>query len=651
MRALISLTLLMSLVLFTSCSSESGSRESTDAGEETTGGPDVQITTDTLDDADGEALTDVTDEVDPTEDVVDDANEEATDEVGEDTAEDADADAGDVDEPLPYSPDFMAEWCDRYCELQEECHGPGDGCYLASCLAGINEDPDFIKSLICWGIAEDCGAEAHCMESDIPDDPGSVATCEEAESCGLLPNDMIGQSAGECGALLSAVTHLAAGTEMEAVLACIDDAVDACDSLAMLACVEEGDGGLCGQICDGVASCGNIPALFDDHQACLDTCQGYEIGPAISLVACATFGIDGDEEGEPGQCPDQAVCFPPPEALVDGSEAYCEAIVDLCGGEEDFEMPADTETCAWLMTGFAVQAPTSDFVGGATCVEAMTDCSEPNAVYGCLIPTHEPCVDYCEKLDGCMGEPPPEDWGGAQACVMHCSSIYTMNPAGLDAQIACVMEAEGCDVQHCFPKEPCDVVCDALDDCGQLEAEFDDMDACHAACDGWTDLERLAVQACVSNDGEPACGGIDVCVPPPAAPADGALSLCQGLVSLCGPEGFWADAEVCAWAITGSTQKLPNLDLVAGAACVAEAESCEDPEQLLVGCLFGTHEACDDYCEVLDFCWEAAPPEDWEGIEQCEVNCNILYSQWPDGMTQQIDCVLAADCQTVDQCL
>lgn len=593
------------------------------------------------------------DDTGSTDDVQGESLAESSEQIGQDATDEVSTEtAGEVTDPAPYATAFMEKWCDSYCELHEECHGPAEGCFQEGCISAIVSDPEWMKNLVCWGISETCDDEAHCMDAPLPETERCDALCLDADACGLLPSDMLGEDATECLVLCTAFAHLSIGTEMEPAFTCIEDAAEDCNALAMVGCVEGGDGNICGRTCESLEACGNIPGLFANQETCFDTCQSYDIGPAIALMACATFGQDEEGGDEPAPCPDQSHCFPPPQVIPDGAEDFCGALLELCDGAEGFELPADTETCGWLMAGFGSQFGSVEFSDSAACVEALPDCEDPNAAFSCLTPDYAPCAGYCEKLDGCMSVPPPEDWPGVEICTAHCNSMALQDPDSLDLAIACVMDADGCDVQHCFPKSPCELLCDTFDTCGEIPGVYPNYDSCRDTCEVWTDLQRSAVEACAGHDDDdgPSCGGMSACVPPPATAADGALALCQELSALCGAETVWPDPEACAWFLTGVDMKLPNVDFNAGATCVAEADSCGDPEQLIVGCLFGSYAGCDDYCDVLEFCWETDPPEDWDGIDQCKIDCNVMYSQWPEPASALMECVAASDCQTLDLC-
>jgi hypothetical protein len=149
----------------------------------------------------------------------------------------------------------------------------------------------------------------------------------------------------------------------------------------------------------------------------------------------------------PEVCEPQATCFPPPSDVALGSTTFCATLIELCADQPDFNMPADVDVCAWLMTGFALRIPGVDFVSAALCAEGVQSCGDDAAeVMSCLIPEYAPCQGYCVAIDACMADAPepPEDWPGVEGCVDWCSSLHSQQPELVESAIACVAGAADC---------------------------------------------------------------------------------------------------------------------------------------------------------------------------------------------------------------
>lgn len=468
----VSWALCAAFLLFAAACSSDSSTSSVDGQEVGVGDviSEVQIQTDGQDaqqetgldgeDTAAEALSDTTDEQQPG-DGVDDSAVDAQPEVADETAETAET--AEVDEEQTafegFSVGFLVKTCDKYCDVAGGCGVDiGDSC-SAQCVATISGDPETVYDYLCWTMTGTCVYAEACTALDITLSPLCEELCADASACGMFPSQMLGTSLLECHAQCSTYKGLTDGSpEGEAVMGCVVDAVAECDGVAMLACTTQDGDSVCQEVCDPLETCDNIPGVYPSMGDCMSTCESYDVGPAVAALACTSFGLDDFEEpqdpenpppGEPSAevCEAQSSCFPPPTALALGSTTFCATLIELCADEPGFELPADVDVCAWLMTGFAVRIPGVDFVHAALCAEELENCDQGgDTIMSCLIPRYEPCEGYCEALDTCLtqGPEPPEDWPGVEGCVIWCSSLHSQQPDIVDAAIACVAVAPDC---------------------------------------------------------------------------------------------------------------------------------------------------------------------------------------------------------------
>jgi hypothetical protein len=425
-------------------------------------GADVGFLDEQADDAAGDAAPPDTvnpDDVPDDPGQVDDAAVDATDDTLDDTGPgDVAPETGDVTPETigPYSWAYVQSVCSKACDRVIECASYAtthEGC-LADCRDAIAADPDKARTYSCFTMSDDCAAYTPCQEALIPDAEACAETCAAATDCGFYPNEMLGAEPIECEVQCSSFTFVAAGTEKAQILVCIHEAITICDALAMYACVDNGSDGTCPELCASLDTCQNLPGLFDDTAACLTACDAYAEGPALAAMACASMGTDEGETPEPEACAAQAACFPPPAEMVPGTEPFCTALLAKCAGQPGFEIPNDLGVCGWLLSGVVVQMPGADLVNGVACVEAKPDCSAPDTVLGCLLPTYAPCAGVCETADACMPEPKPEKWPGVEGCTSWCSMAHAQDPTAIDQMVQCVTLSADCETtMACLPND------------------------------------------------------------------------------------------------------------------------------------------------------------------------------------------------------
>jgi hypothetical protein len=455
MRTLTRYALILSLLGLLACSS--GGDGGTNLSSDTVGSHLIDVGGADFEDATGPGADTVDDEVSPplTDSVTPDGEDP---DVGDPDTGDPDAAVPDGQDPETdtmepveaLSEAYLQAQCQTYCGKIGECHDapPPVDC-VEDCLAELEADPDRVKNLLCWMMGDDCAMEEACMAASIPDAESCEGLCDQAEGCGLLPHMMLGSDHAECGVQCSAFSFLAQSAGMEAMLDCVHEQAEACDGVGMLNCIDESS--FCDEICDKVALCGNIPGLFADTEACMADCDQYEGDRRLALLGCVSIGAD-----DPAlDCPPQDGCFPPPQEMAAGADDFCAALLTLCYGTPDFDLPNDPEVCGWLMTGFTVYAPEVDFTGASECLAGYEDCESAGGMMGaCLTPPYAPCVGMCEQVQACFDqapEPPsPDEWGGVDQCVSFCSSLHIQDAAATDELIDCIEDGDCAGIGLCF---------------------------------------------------------------------------------------------------------------------------------------------------------------------------------------------------------
>ena len=362
-----------------------------------------------------------------------------------DVQEDAPADTTEVDAgpPLPYSHAFLDRLCGSYCALMAQCSTEPADC-VQGCFADVVADPGYAKNLACWTATSTCELFGKCFDAAIPDDPACSTAGQQAEGCGFFPDPTLGADATDFLAQCSGFAWAVAGTDSVAMLQCILDAIAACDASGMAACFPQQSGGTCDDLCASLDGCGNIPGLFASVADCQSACYGWDSGPALAVLACATIGNDEGDTPTPQSCEAQGLCFPPPSAKVEGTDAFCTELLALCSGAPGFDLPDDVGICGWLVTGLTVRLPGADVAAGTTCVQAKADCADPQGVMTCLLPPYEPCTGMCQTVDACLPEPKPADWTGVEACAQWCSMGHAQDPSGAEQIVQCVTLSSDC---------------------------------------------------------------------------------------------------------------------------------------------------------------------------------------------------------------
>lgn len=335
----------------------------------------------------------------------------------------------------PPPPPEVAELCAAYCGHLSDCAQPYGGtaeCPL-DCAANIATDAGWVNSYLCAAFTQ-CQNVSACTAGPIATAEQCVSLCAAAEDCDVFPSVSLGQDEGGCVVSCSIqvkfnpVGHSAF---QECALAALGDG---CSDAAVLACNEGISSNTCNVVCAGGQKaqgplCNQVPSAYESKQACLTDCESWsEASKWMGQFCVNQFGC------EPGS----EVCFPPPESPAPGSAEFCQAAYALCGGEEGFGLPKDVDVCSWIMTGLST-ASSFDYNGSVVCLAELGVCpEEPNLIYGCLVDSHEPCVDYCAYLIGCGAN---TTQGG---CEVSCNFGYAADPDATTAAIECVANAGSC---------------------------------------------------------------------------------------------------------------------------------------------------------------------------------------------------------------
>jgi|GEM_PF-3163212 len=454
MKHALSITaLLVMLVALGACGSSDGGTD--DLGGADVANPDVPGVDIALDPGQADPGSDVATEADSAVDAPADLPSDAPADVPTDVPADAPADVEvEPDVVLPYPQDFIEQRCAAYCKLAAACAtADPEGCE-ADCFDAIVADPGYATQVSCWTAGSNCALHDACFDAPIPANATCDAMCTKAGECGFYPSEMLGADEVQCGVQCDGFAFLVVGTPQETMFTCIVDKIDQCDQMGVAECLPDDGNGTCTEMCAAVETCDNFPALFADQAACEDTCAGWESGSALAAMACASMGTDEAEPPSVESCAAQAACFPPPTDPVPGTEPFCSALLDLCTGQPDFKIPNDLTICGWLVTGVTLRLPGVDLADAATCVEAKTDCADPNAVMTCLVPFYPPCTGVCEAVDACLPDPKPADWPGVAGCKEWCSMGHAQNPAAIEQEVQCVSLSGDCATTlECLPHQ------------------------------------------------------------------------------------------------------------------------------------------------------------------------------------------------------
>jgi hypothetical protein len=201
---------------------------------------------------------------------------------------------------------------------------------------------------------------------------------------------------------------------------------------------------ICNRVCSGGENeegqpCGSPPAPFDSTETCLFECQKWDV-PQRWMAQFCVDAFDCNPGAE--------VCFPPPTETAENTGETCDAMWALCGGEEGYQMPKDSEFCSWILTGIAQSNPAIDFSEAVDCIEKFEACPEDGGgLFICMVASYPPCEDYCDKLVDCKA-PTTQD-----ACMTQCSAGYAFAPDETDKAIECVSSNKCKDLGDCFKPE------------------------------------------------------------------------------------------------------------------------------------------------------------------------------------------------------
>jgi len=360
------------------------------------------------------------------------------------------------------TPEYLDDLCLRFCEAMIPClpQEAQDTC-TADCHVALEQDPTLAVYYSCVRNVG-CENKLTCPQAaDLP--PACSDMCAAAAAC---PN--VGFAASDAHNQTECLYDCAGrwftsddGPEnpMEPVLQCITDQYGECDLLGGLECY--GDT-FCQMLCYGFQTCNAVGEglYFDDLEACLAVCAPWEVGQVVATIGC-TSNFE--------TCDNVLKCTLPPPQPDPGAVEWCEALIDLCGADQDmWDFPADVPFCSWIFTGMALSSPGVDFAKGAQCVASFETCPGQE-IFGCLMAGGGPgCDQVCELNAQCQ-------MGGDPDCV----NKYCGFEGGQAWSVfMCLQMQQGCDpnaVCHLPPQEPyadTDGFCTALiGKCGDQTAQ------------------------------------------------------------------------------------------------------------------------------------------------------------------------------------
>lgn len=381
---------------------------------------------------------------------------------GPDTATD-----GTAGPPGAVTAAWLEDACASWCALQDAC---GDGILdlevcEADCAAGAG-DLDFLATVACGALGYEEG-EVECAVVQLCADPIAPDACLEfcgtTAGCGLLGEQTapyFGTTEAECVLMCGGYGTLTPGGQFDAALECLAPHAEACDLIEMLSCI--GGAGVCDSLCGAegpTTECGLVPGYWPDTEACFEACDAWGgAGPTIAVQVCVeqlASGADPEDDspfGDQGDCADLAAarCMEPPATLGAGADSFCDNLAELCGDTGPFSDVIDSEACGWFVTGFLMAAPPGlfhdDFAAAAECVAGLEGCDDEAGWIRCFLTPNAPVEEACATLVDCMDEVelPPGEGFDLDQCIFYLSIIHAQEPEVLEAALACVDAAQGC---------------------------------------------------------------------------------------------------------------------------------------------------------------------------------------------------------------
>lgn len=362
--------------------------------------------------------------------------------------------------------------------------------------------------------------------------------------------------------------------------------------------------------------------------------------------------LSGSTDGEStdGDQPAPDVDGPPEDQTAEVCSAYCGKLVD-CG-----QPYGSTAGCP---KDCAEQIEKDEAWANSYLCATVAQCQQMSGCTSAPIPTADTCVDLCGKAQGCDIFPSSALGGSQDGCVLSCSIQVKYNLATwgpfmecADEKLASCSDAEllSCNTQ--LDDGLCQVVCNGgqKEDgsmCNVVPANFDDLNACLKACDGYTSAQKWTARFCVSQG---PCDSDDTgCFPPPTELLPGAAAFCAKAWELCGgTEGYNLpkDTDVCGWIMGGVVMGAKGgLKFEGSLECLDGYEACPGEAGVLYGCLVEENPACDDYCTILTDC--GAP----QTSEVCHTQCNYAFGSQPELIEPIVNCVTTAPgCVEVGGC-
>jgi hypothetical protein len=365
---------------------------------------------------------------------------------------------------------FEEELCRAYCNIAESCslEHAGETC-LADCAAQLALDAGFALKANCLWQAYgkddgDCQALTVCDDVEVSE--GCMELCPRAGECGLFRppfSNMWGNSVDECNLQCSAAAVAQEG--FDEALACFGPALETCNEFDVAVCFGLQDE-VCLETCDGQGTwaldCGLVGEgkHFADVNACLNWCNGLDLGNALAAQSCIQEFSDDVFFGFPrdGECASlaSAACLAGDLELPLGAEAFAGIFFDLCQEniEEEVELPS---VLTWRALGTMLAAGLyegADFVQALDCAEAYETCPGRHAWLSCFMDDH---WDYsqtdCQAIMTCEDQINPEYIMGMTYgdCIFYCD-YHKDTFAGMLADMhSCLGTTEG----NCAAVEVC----------------------------------------------------------------------------------------------------------------------------------------------------------------------------------------------------
>ncbi|MFH1530336.1 MAG: hypothetical protein ABIK09_06325 [Pseudomonadota bacterium] len=370
-----------------------------------------------------------------------------------------------VTPPEGVSAAWLEDACAGWCSVQDAC---GDGILdLEACAedcAAAAGDSEHLAKVACIALGWE-GDEVNCDVIQLCEDPldpeACAVFCGTVADCGLLGEqtaEFFGTTEVECALMCGGFATLTPGGQFDAALNCLMPLAEACDLVGMMGCL--GEAGACDSLCgpEGPTSeCGIVPEHWAGEGACFDTCKAWDPGPALAVQVCIENLIPDPEDegpfGNQGECGPLATdrCLDPPATLAVGALEFCENISTLCGEVGPFPGGLSSDVCGWFVTGFLMSAPPGlfhgDFSAAAACVAVLETCDEKGVSWLiCFLNVYPAAQDTCELLTQCQEEVqlPPGEGFDQDMCLFYLSVLHVQEPAKLEAALACIDAAEGC---------------------------------------------------------------------------------------------------------------------------------------------------------------------------------------------------------------